>query len=67
MAQVTVLGFWYPEGYPGRAFNLHEVVTIVYPTDATSKVRVRFRGSSVIPVEFDRAAFEAAYNAVYPV
>ena len=62
MAQVTQPGIWYPEGYPGSAFDLAEVLHGVYPDDVT-KAEVRFRSSQIRPVIFDRADFDTAYSA----
>lgn len=66
MAEVTTTGYWYPEGYPGRAFNLANVISVVYPTSDVTIVLVRFRASSGHQVTFDRTDFEDAYNAAFP-
>jgi len=62
MPAVNTLGIWYPDGYPGRAFDLNEIVAVVYPEAFPDRVEVRFRASSTQPVMFDRTEFEDAYD-----
>jgi len=39
-------------------------VSIVYPSAKPTKVEVRFRSSKIMPIEFDRFSFKAAYQAI---
>ncbi len=64
MAQVTNLDIWYPEGYPGPAYDLTKVDMFWPKPEDTSRVLVTFRHNTLKRVEFDRAAFEAALAAV---
>lgn len=55
---------WYPEGYPGPAYDLTKVVHFVPKPEDTTRVSVTFRHNALKPVEFDRLAFETALAAI---
>lgn len=60
MAQVASPHIWYPDGYPGSAYDLRQIVTWNPKTDANQIAQVRFVGDPVAVTDFDMADFEAA-------
>lgn len=60
MAQITSPHVWYPQGYPGPAYDLREVMSWSDDQQDPTLVNVRFVGDTVTIAQFDKALFEAA-------
>ncbi len=63
MAQVTSDFIWYPDGYPGPAYDLRKIISWAPDPNYATKVKVYFEDSRENSVEFTLADFETAMQA----
>lgn len=60
MAMVVSPHIWYPDGYPGSAYDLRQI-TMWWPDQNAAFILCRFDGTNTAAtVRFNAAAYEAA-------
>lgn len=63
MPEVISPHIWYPNGYPGPAYDLRKTLHWAPPTAGADRLNVRFLGDPIAVVSFNGPAFEVAKQA----